>query len=73
MDFSKVALSSLRKYKKAHKVRLRHGINKQELAEAITKHFAQLPPPSDEAGIIESFALAVQNQGKRMIRILFSY
>lgn len=69
MDFSKVALSSLRKYKKAHRVRTKNNsatASKAELAEAVAKHFSQLPPPEDETAIIESFALAVKNQGMRL-------
>ena len=62
MDFSKVALSSLRKYKKAHRVRIKSSTsNKQELAEAVTKHFASLPAPDDELMVIEAFAQAVKN------------
>jgi hypothetical protein len=69
VDFSKVALSSLRKYKKTHKVKTKTpsaNVSKAELAEAIGRHFAGLPPPSDEVALIESFALAIKNQGKQL-------
>lgn len=64
VDFSLLAISSLRKYKKAHRVRLKPTTSKQELADAVAKHFAQLPPPDDEDRIIEAFSSALKNHGK---------
>ncbi|PJF17046.1 Oligosaccharyltransferase delta subunit [Paramicrosporidium saccamoebae] len=61
VDFSKLALSSLRKYKKTHRVRMKPTTNKHELAEVLSKHFSQLPPPEDESQVIESFAAAIKN------------
>lgn len=66
MDFHGIALSTLRKYKKAHQVRLRSGQHKEDLAEAITHHFANIPPPSDEANVIEAFSQAIRNHGMCM-------
>ena len=67
VDFTKVGMGALRKYKKTHRVRIKTTNNKVELAEAISKHFAQLPAPDDEAEIIEAFANAVRNHGNQLM------
>jgi hypothetical protein len=43
---------------------LKQNASKYELVEAVSKHFAELPPPEEEAQIIESFASAVQKKGR---------
>lgn len=60
-----MALSSLRKYKKAHRVRMKPTGNKQDLVDAVSKHFAALPPPEDESQLIESFAAALKTHNGR--------
>jgi hypothetical protein len=38
------------------------GVNKQELATAVSKHFAELPAPEDEDMVINGFVHAVRQQ-----------
>ena len=59
IDFSTLAMSSLRKYKRAHRIRTSPAMNKADLVDVINKHWATLP--ADEASIIDSFAMAVRN------------
>lgn len=38
------------------------GVNKQELATAVSKHFSELPQPEDEDMVINGFLHAVRQQ-----------
>lgn len=61
VDFSQLTIQSLRAYKRHHNLRIRANATKQELAEAVTRHFSQLPVDAvDEEQIIEGFVRAVK-------------
>jgi len=63
VDFEGIALSTLRKYKRAHQVSSRIV---GDLASAITAHFAALPPPEDEQSVISAFSEAVRHHALGM-------
>lgn len=61
VDFCRLTIQSLRAYKRHHNLRIRANATKQELAEAVTRHFSQLPVDAvDEERIIEGFVRAVK-------------
>ncbi len=71
VDFSLLAMSTLKRYKRAHRLRTRPASNKAELVVAVAKHFAEAAPLPDEAAIIESFASAIirNSQGMALLFI----
>jgi histone deacetylase complex subunit SAP30 len=60
VDFAKLDIVALKKYKRTYKLRVRHNCTKAELVTAVTKHFATLPV--NEIEIIESFLETLNNQ-----------
>lgn len=58
-----MTIQALRSYKKHHKLPLRVNASKQELAEAITRHFSTIPfQEEDEDAVIENFVRTVRRQ-----------
>jgi histone deacetylase complex subunit SAP30 len=53
VDFSKLDMAALKRYKRTFKLRTRHNSTKVELIAAITKHFTTLHV--NEVEIIEAF------------------
>lgn len=66
-DFNQITSNSLKKYKKEYKLRMTTGVNKQELAAAVSKHFAELPLPAEEDVILDAFVRAIRRQGQERI------
>ena len=58
-----MTIQALRSYKRHHKLPLRVNASKQELAQAITKHFSTIPfQQEDEDAVIEDFLRTVRGQ-----------
>lgn len=60
VDFDKLQVQTLRRYKKFYKVSTRPGMNKAQLAEIISKHFKGLPIP-DEKLVLTYFIYSVKH------------
>ena len=60
VDFDKLQVQTLRRYKKFYKVSTRPGMNKAQLAEIISKHFKNLPIP-DEKIVLTYFIYSVKH------------
>lgn len=60
VDFDKLQVQTLRRYKKFYKVPTRPGMNKAQLAEIISKHFKGLPIP-DEKLVLTYFIYSVKH------------
>jgi histone deacetylase complex subunit SAP30 len=61
LDFGKMDLVLLKRYKRHYRVRTKHNPTKAELAQSIARHFAALPVLETDA--IPYFLYAVKNQG----------
>ena len=53
MDFNKIDIRTLKKYKKHFKLGIRYNANKAQLAVAVMKHFSDLKV--DEKSTVDSF------------------
>jgi len=60
VDFNKLDVATLKRYKRSYKLRLRHNSTKTELVNAVSKHFASLPVNENE--IIEAFLETINQQ-----------
>lgn len=60
IDFGKLDVAALKRYKRSYKLRTRHNSSKSELVMAVQKHFASMPV--NEVAIIETFLDTINNQ-----------
>mmetsp|Transcript_2169 Transcript_2169/g.2877 ORF Transcript_2169/g.2877 Transcript_2169/m.2877 type:complete len:104 (+) Transcript_2169:41-352(+) len=63
VDFSKLDVQALKRYKRNYKLKTRHNSTKAELVQAVTKHFATVVV--NEVEIIEMFLEAISTQQDR--------
>ena len=57
VDFSKLGMATLERYKRNYRLKTRQNVTKHELAQAITKHFAA--QTVDEADTISHFLYSI--------------
>uniref|UniRef100_UPI00374453C3 uncharacterized protein n=1 Tax=Calcarisporiella thermophila TaxID=911321 RepID=UPI00374453C3 len=62
VDFNSMDINILRKYRRIHRVRTRAKPTRDELVEAVKRHFAALPVREIDA--VTYFLYAVQNKDK---------
>eukprot|EP01102_Stenamoeba_stenopodia_P018676 TRINITY_DN6897_c0_g1_i2.p1 TRINITY_DN6897_c0_g1~~TRINITY_DN6897_c0_g1_i2.p1 ORF type:complete len:138 (+),score=31.67 TRINITY_DN6897_c0_g1_i2:55-468(+) len=63
VDFSKLELSTLKKYKRYYKLRTRSSSNKAELVAAIAKHFQTMQ--ISESQILETFVYLIKRKERK--------
>lgn len=66
MNFERLSLSCLKKYRRLHHIRIKPTVPKAELAAAVAEHFASAPIPEEEHAIHEFISALQRNRVSEM-------
>ena len=61
LDFNTLDISVLRRYKRIHRLKVTEPATKEQLVQAVSKHYAAMKPIENE--VIATFIYAVHNKG----------
>ncbi|CAG8566080.1 2860_t:CDS:2 [Paraglomus occultum] len=67
LDFNTLDISVLRRYKRIHRLKVNEPATKEQLVQAVSKHYAAMKPIENE--VIATFIYAVHNKGKPTVKM----